>query len=76
VQKNDRRTIGWASLSVSDIEEAGIAICFSDPNDVFVPGLIAGTCALVDCAFAELNMPNWAATMVMAARPESDADYG
>jgi hypothetical protein len=39
-------------------------------NDVFVPGLIAGESDgfdFLDCAFAELNTPTWAAAMVMAA---------
>jgi hypothetical protein len=42
-------------------------------NDVFVPGLIAGTPAgsvLLACAFAEPIMPNWAPATVMAAAPK------
>jgi hypothetical protein len=46
------------------------SICFSEVNDVFVPGLIARESdgfAFLDCAFAEPNTPTWAAAMVMAA---------
>src|ERR1022692_1401922 len=46
------------------------SICFSGPNEAFVPGLIVGRSAgfvLLDWAFAEPIMPNWAAAMVMLA---------
>src|SRR5579871_5373310 len=45
------------------------SICFIEGNEVFVPGLIAGTSAafgLLDCASAEPNTPSWVAAMVMA----------
>src|SRR5882724_3906904 len=48
------------------------SICFSEPNEVFVPGLILVTSArvvLLDCASAEPGMPKWAAAIVMAAAP-------
>ena len=63
MQKNHRRTIGGPSFSVSDIQDAGIDL-LQWPNDVFVPGLIAGTfagLALLDCAAAEPIMPSSAA---------------
>src|ERR1039458_9605198 len=46
------------------------SICFSGPNEVFVPGLTVGRSAgfvLLDWAFAEPIMPRWAAAMVMLA---------
>jgi hypothetical protein len=45
-------------------------ICFSGPNDVFVPGLKAGEpggSALLDCARADPIIPNWAAAIANAA---------
>src|SRR5438309_1053719 len=45
----------------------GSSICLSEANEVFVPGLIAGTRAgLGDCAAAEPIMPSWAAARVIA----------
>src|ERR1700677_3130305 len=41
------------------------SICFSDANDVFVPGVIFGTCT--DCASAELIETSGAAANVIAA---------
>ena len=49
------------------------SICFSEPNNVFIPGWIAGTAggfASLDCAAAEPIMPNWAAAMALAAVPK------
>src|SRR5260221_13910172 len=43
------------------------SICFSELNDVFVPGLIG--LILVACASADPIMPNSAAAIVMAAVP-------
>jgi hypothetical protein len=46
------------------------SICFSETNDVFVPGFNAGTLAalaLLECATAEPIMPSWPAAMAMAA---------
>src|SRR5919106_1604000 len=46
------------------------SICFSEPNDVFVPGLIVVASAgvvLLDCASAELIRTSSAAAMVMTA---------
>jgi hypothetical protein len=48
------------------------SICFSAPNDAFVPGLLVGGragFAVPACAAAEPNTPSWAAPMVMAAVP-------
>src|SRR4030088_286242 len=44
------------------------SICFNEANDVFVPGLIAGTPAslVLSCASAEPIMPSWAAAKVTA----------
>jgi hypothetical protein len=42
VQKNDWRAVGWASLGVCNIQEPAL-MCFSGPNEVCVPGLIAGS---------------------------------
>jgi len=73
VKKNDGWAVGWARFRVSDIEEPSPAsICFSGPNDVFVPGLIAGRTvglAVPDCAPAEFIVTNGAVAMVRAATP-------
>src|SRR5262245_7828457 len=48
------------------------SICFKERNDVFVPGLIAGSCAglvVFCCAPAEPMMPSCAAAMLVAAAP-------
>src|SRR6478735_7596848 len=42
-------------------------ICFNGPNEVFVPGLIAGAPAGLDCAAAEPVIANGAAASAMAA---------
>jgi len=69
VQQNYRGTIGRAGFSVSNVEEAGVDL-LSELNDVFVPGLIGGTCAglvWLDCACAEPIATSSAAARVMAA---------
>ena len=42
MQKNDRRTIAGPASAYPTFRTPA-SICFSEPNDVFVPGLIAGT---------------------------------
>src|SRR5262245_23875273 len=45
------------------------SICFSTPNDVFVPGISGGTVAgfvMLDCARAD-PMPRWAAAKAVIA---------
>src|ERR1700689_2801615 len=49
--------------------KAPASICFSEANEVLVPGLIAGNFVAPDCASAEPITPNWVAAMVMAAAP-------
>jgi hypothetical protein len=52
---------------------APASICFSERNDVFVPGLIGGNCVgfvFAACAFADPIMPSWAAAMAPAAAPK------
>src|ERR1700738_4026015 len=47
-------------------------ICFSEPNELFVPGLVGDTSAgfaFPDSACTERSAPNWAAARVMAAVP-------
>jgi hypothetical protein len=56
MQKNHRRTSGRASFSLADTQKASVDL-LQWPNDVFVPGLIAGRAAgLVDYACTELIM--------------------
>src|SRR5437762_1282888 len=48
------------------------SICFSEPKDLFVPGLIVGTLAgfaLPDCATAEPIIANCAAAIAVATVP-------
>ena len=56
MQKNDGRTIGGTGLGVADRTPA--SICFTEANDVFVPGLIAGSFVLLGCAFTEPIIPS------------------
>ena len=44
-----------------------MSICFNEPNDVFVPGLMVDTVLLLDCVTPEPIIPNWAAAMGMAS---------
>src|SRR5271155_2302375 len=50
------------------------SICFSEVNDVYVPGLIFGKSVAFGfsgCASAELLKTSWAAARVMAAVPKN-----
>src|ERR1700685_265096 len=49
---------------------APASICFREANEVFVPGLIAGSLVSPGWAPAEPTMLNWAAAMVTAAAPK------
>src|SRR3954471_19500627 len=55
--------------SAYEIFRTPASICFSGPNDTFVPGLISGSFVLAVCAFAGISMPNWAA-VARAAEPK------
>ena len=77
VQKNYRRTIGWAGFSVANTQEAGINL-LERPNEVSVPSLIVvapGPFVLLNCACAESIMTSLAAAMFIAAEPKNGGDH-